>query len=51
MSPIGDADRLELGTHWLNEQRADPTISRVAHLITSDAKPDADEVQLNPALK
>ena len=49
--PINDADRLELGTHWLNEQRADPTISRVAQLVASSSKPDADELQLNPALQ
>ena len=42
--PIGDADRFELGTDWLNEQRADRTISRVAHLVASGAKPDADEI-------
>ena len=47
----GDADRLELGTHCLNEWRANRSISRVAHLVASGAKHDADEIQLNPALK
>ena len=32
-SQIDDADRLELRTHWRNEQRADATISRVAQNI------------------
>ena len=48
--PVDDADRLELQTHWLNEQRADPTISRVAHHVVAKTKPD-DEIQLNPGLQ
>ena len=31
--PASDADRLELRTHLLNEQRADPTIARVMRCI------------------
>ena len=37
--PVDDADRLELRTHWLNEQRADPTISRVAHHVVERQNP------------
>ena len=49
--PVDDADCLELRTHWLNEQRADPTISRVSHHVVAKTKPDDDEIQLNPALQ
>ena len=49
--PVHDADRLELRTHWLNEQRADPTISRFAHHVVAKTKPSDDEIQLNPALQ
>ena len=48
---VDDADRLELRTHWLNERRADPTISRVAHHVVAKTKPDDVEIQLNPALQ
>ena len=49
--PVNDADRLELRTHWLNEQRANPTIARVIHHIDAGTRPDADEIQLNLALQ
>ena len=49
--PVSDADRLEVGTHWLREQRADPTISRVVHGIEHNTKPDANEIQLDPLLQ
>ena len=31
--PAFDADRLELRTHWQNEQRANPTIARVMRCV------------------
>ena len=51
-----DADRLELRTHWLNEQRADPTIARVMlarvmRCIDAVCKPDADKIELNFSLQ
>ena len=46
-----DADRIELRTHWLNEQRADPTIARVLRCLDAACKPDADEIELNPPLQ
>ena len=49
--PVDDADRLELRTHWLNVQRADPTISRFAHHVVAKTKPDDNKIQLNPALQ
>ena len=48
---VDDVDRLELQTHWLNEQRADLAISRVVHLVFAKTKPGDDEIQLNPALQ
>ena len=48
--PIDDADRVELQTYWLNEQRADPTISRVAHHVVANTKPSDDEILLNSVL-
>ena len=48
---IDDGDRLELCTHWLYEQRADPTISRVVHHVVAKTKPDDVEIQLNPAIQ
>ena len=49
--PASDADRLELQTHWLNEQCADPTIARVMRCVDAVCKPDADEIELNPSLQ
>ena len=49
--PVDDADRLEPQTHWLNEQRADSTTSRVAHHIVEKTKLGDDEIQLNFALQ
>ena len=49
--PVDDADRLDLRTHWLNEQLADPTISSVAHHVVAKTKLDDDEIQLNPAFQ
>ena len=40
--PVSDADRLELQTYWLNEQRADSTIARVTRCIDAACKPEAD---------
>ena len=51
MCLASDADRLELRIHWLNEQRADPTIARVMRCIDATCKPDADEIELNPSLQ
>ena len=48
--PVNVADGLELRTHWLNEQRADPTISRVAHYGVAKTKTDDDEIQIDPVL-
>ena len=45
--PTSDADRFELQTHWLNEQRADPTIARVMRCIDAVCNPNADELELN----
>ena len=49
--PTSDADRLKIQTHWLNEQRADPTIARVMRCIDAVCKPDADELELNPSFQ
>ena len=46
-----DADRLELRTHLLNEQRANPTIARVMRCINAVGKPDADKLELNLSLQ
>ena len=46
--PASEADRLELTTNWLNEQRGDLTTSRVMRCIDAVFKPDADELELNP---
>ena len=46
-----DAYRLELLTHWLNEQRANPTMAKMMRLIDAVCKPDADEIELNPAIQ
>ena len=46
-----DADRLELQTHWLNEQRADPRIARMMRCFDTVRKPDADEIEFNLALQ
>ena len=49
--PASDADLLELRIHWINEQRADPTIARVMHCFEAFCKPDADELELNPSFQ
>ena len=49
--PATDADRLELRTHWLNEQHADSTLARVMRCMDAACKLDADEIELNPALQ
>ena len=48
---VSNADRLEVGTHWLREQRADATISRIVRGIEDNTKPDANEIQLDPILQ
>ena len=46
-----DADRLELQTHWLNEQRSDRTLARAMRCIDAACKPNGDEIELNPGLQ
>ena len=49
--PASDADRFELQTHKLNEQRANLKIARVMRCIDAACKPDADEIEVNPPLQ
>ena len=46
-----DANSLELQTHWLNEHRSDSTITRMMRCIDALCKPDAVEIELNPAFQ
>ena len=45
-----NADRLELRTHWLNEQRAVSTIARLMRCIDAASNLDADKIELNSLL-
>ena len=49
--PVFEVDRLEVRTDWLAEQRADPTIARVLQLLNHKSKPNADDIDVDPALK
>ena len=49
--PVADADRLDARTDWAAKQRADTTNYRVLQLLNANARPDADELEVNPTLK
>ena len=49
--PVDNADRLELRTRLLNQQRADTTISSVVHHLVNNTKIEDDKIKLNPALQ
>ena len=48
---VAEVDRLDARTDWIAQQSADPTLVRLIHLLNTNARADADELEANPALK
>ena len=49
--PVAETDRFHARTDWIAQQSADQTNARVIHLLTVNARADADELEANPAPK
>ena len=49
--PVVVVDRLDARTDWIAQQSGDPTIAQVIHILITNARADADELEANPALK
>ena len=49
--PVTTASRHYSRTDWVTQQSTDSTISCIIQLLNKQAHPNADEIEVNPALK